>query len=127
MDSGGGAIFLAFIAFAILFTIVGRFMDTDRVNQHVEERGGRLLEKRWTPFGKGWYGDNNRIYTVRYVDRDGNEHQATCKTNLFSGVYWTDDTIVRYGEGHESARSLEDENARLRREIERLKREGASP
>lgn len=101
-------------------------MDSDRVKRYIEERGGQLLKKRWTPFGKGWYGDQNRIYAVRYLDADGNEHQASCKTSIFSGVYWTDDQIVQYAARLERDRSLADENERLRREIERLKRERSS-
>jgi len=120
-------VFIVFIVIAVLFTALSRLSDTDRVKGHIEERGGKLLEKKWTPFGTGWYGDHNRIYTVRYLDRDGNEHQATCKTNILSGVYWTDDEIVRYGESHVTAHSLQEENARLRQEIERLKQGSGEP
>src|SRR5687767_12772414 len=85
------------IILGIVCWIVARAMDGDRVKEYVESRGGKLLEKNWAPFGKGWFGEkNDRIYEVRYVDKDGNEHRATCKTSLWSGVYWTEDRIVRY-------------------------------
>ena len=122
MDSPA-PIFFLFIIVAIVGLMISRVMDSDRVKTHLEQRGGKLLEKRWNPFGRGWYGDNNRIYQVRYRDRDGNEHQAACKTSLFSGVYWTDDEIVQYAKRPERTIPLEEENARLRREIQRLKRE----
>lgn len=117
--------FFVFVTIAAIGLALSRLMDSDRVKNHIEERGGQLLEKRWNPFGTGWYGDNNRIYEVRYLDRDGNEHEATCKTHAFSGVYWTDDNIVRSVKPSESTQSLQEENARLLREIERLKRSPA--
>jgi len=30
---------------------------------------------------------------VVYYDAQGNQHMATCKTSLLSGVYWTEDRI----------------------------------
>lgn len=120
MDSPA-PVLVIFLIVGVVGWMISRVMDSDRVKSYIEERGGQLLEKRWSPFGRGWYGDTNRVYEVRYVDRDGNEHRATCKTSLFSGVYWTDDEIVRRAE-RADARSLEEENARLRQEIERLKR-----
>lgn len=125
MDSG--AVFVVFIIIAVVGWMISRVMDSDRVESYLGERGGQLLEKRWSPFGRGWYGDTNRVYEVRYLDRDGNEHQATCKTSLFSGVYWTDDEIVKYAKRPDAARPLEEENARLRQEIQRLKRGSAPP
>jgi hypothetical protein len=64
---------------------------------------------------------------VRYADRDGNERTAICKTGMFTGVYFTDDQIVRYGGPPElPAQSrmaeLEEENRRLREELERANR-----
>jgi hypothetical protein len=49
----------------------------------------------WAPFGKGWFGEkNDRIYEVVYYDARGDQHWATCKTSLLSGVYWADDRIT---------------------------------
>lgn len=135
-----------FIILAIVIWILGRAMDTDRVKEYIEARGGKLLEKHWAPFGKGWLGEKkDRIYEVRYLDRDGNVHQAACKTSMWSGVYWTEDRIVRYARQSKadepgnrnrsrtswastspgrrpSQASLEEENRRLREENERLRR-----
>jgi hypothetical protein len=111
-------------------------LDHDRVREYVQSRGGRLLEANWAPFGKGWFGEkSDRIYEVRYADADGNEHRASCKTSLFSGVYFTDDRIIRYADdraeedhsddsadGDLQIIALEQENQRLRDELKRLKR-----
>ena len=86
-----------------------------------------MLRANWSPFGPGWFGEkSDRIYRVRYLDADGNEHRAHCKTSMWSGVYFTRDEIVKYADRpNEKAESLEKENRRLREEIERLKRDGA--
>lgn len=98
-------------------------LDRDRVKEYVESRGGTLIESNWTPFGRGWFGERgDRIYTIRYVDRDGNEHEAHCKTKMWSGVYLSDDRIVRHAPRRpDQASALEAENQRLRAELQRLK------
>ena len=134
MDGGVAVIIIVLV---IVVGIVGRLlaggMDHDRVRQYVEARGGRVLDANWAPFGRGWFGEkNDRIYEVRFLDAAGNEHQASCKTSLFSGVYFTEDRIVRHGgpspgvpSNNPHVEALEDENRRLREEIERLKGGGA--
>lgn len=119
------------IGLALGFRLIAGSMDGDRVERYVRERGGRLLEKTWAPFGKGWFGEkDSRIYEVTYLDRDGNTHRATCKTSMFSGVYFTEDTIITYAARSEGAgrpavtEDLAEENRRLRAEIERLRRGG---
>lgn len=116
-----------FVVLAIVIWLFARSMDGDRIEQYIESRGGTLLEKHWAPFGRGWFGEkSDRIYEVRYLDKDGNEHQATCKTSLWSGVYWTEDLIVDYAQppdsGTATLESLQEENRRLREENERLRR-----
>lgn len=123
----GIPIFLGFIALAIVIRLFAGGMDGDRVRAYVEERGGRLLASGWAPFGKGWFGEkSDRIYEVRYLDSDGNEHEASCKTSMFTGVYFTEDRIVRYAqrptqEPQDDSRftELELENRRLRDELKR--------
>ncbi len=74
-----------FIALAIVIRLLAGGMDGGRVRSYIQERGGRLLSSGWAPFGKGWFGEqNDRICEVRYLDRDGHEHEATCKTSLFT-------------------------------------------
>jgi hypothetical protein len=67
---------------------------------------------------------NARIYAVTYEDADGNLHKATCKTSMFAGVYFTEDIIVQRRQrpsNPSDTDSLQDENRRLREEIERLR------
>lgn len=121
-------VFILFVIMALVFRLFAGGMDRDRVRDHIESSGGRLLEKRWAPFGKGWFGEkNDRIYEIRFIDSAGNEHEATCKTSLFSGVYLTGDRIVQYAAPPTPPMapfdSQAEENQRLREEIARLKDE----
>lgn len=120
------------LGLAILFRVVAGSMDHQRIREYVEGRGGRLLSCHWSPFGTGWWGEkSDRIYEVRFRDREGNLHQATCKTSMWTGVYWTEDHISQYAgrrpgqllpaEDRNYVASLEEENRRLREEVERLK------
>jgi hypothetical protein len=71
-----------------------RSLDRQRIDDYIRERGGRVMSITWAPFGKGWFGEkNNRIYEVVYYDAEGSQHFATCKTSLWTGVYWTDDQV----------------------------------
>ncbi|MBL8797438.1 MAG: bZIP transcription factor [Planctomycetia bacterium] len=131
------------IALVIVFRVVAGSLDHQRIRDYVESRGGRLLSCHWSPFGTGWWGEkSDRIYEVSFRDRDGNLHHATCKTSMWTGVYWTEDQITQYGDrqrgrfpvagDHDYIASLEsenrrlmeleDENRRLREEITRLRR-----
>lgn len=112
------------ILVAIVSRVVAGAMDRDRVRKHVEKMGGKLLQCNWSPLGPGWFGDkDNRIYKVRYTDRNGAEHMAYCKTSFWSGVYFTRDKVVQTGTSG-GKKSLVEENQRLREELERLKRGG---
>src|SRR5262249_5126665 len=108
---------------AVVIRLAGGGMDHDRIRRYVEARGGKVIEANWAPFGPGWFGEkSDRIYAVRYLDQDGNEHQAHCKTSMWTGVYFTEDQIVKYAERADRQQaSLEEENRRLREEVERLK------
>jgi hypothetical protein len=114
-----------FIIIAIGIRLAAGGLDHDRVSQYVESRGGKVIEANWEPFGPGWFGEkSDRIYAVRYLDQEGNEHQAHCKTSLWTGVYFTEDRIVKYADRADPQQpSLEEENRRLREELERLRRE----
>lgn len=134
VDGGGNTVAGVFllIPFLLLVAVVVRLaagrMDHDRINWYVEVRGGRVLDSHWSPFGPGWFGEkSDRIYGVRYLDRDGNEHEAHCKTSLWTGVYFTEDRVVKSAErpapAAGPASALEAENQRLREELEQLRRE----
>ncbi len=71
--------------------------DKYRIKRYIEARGGKLIRARWSSFGPGWLGNRNqRFYRIVYRDADGKDHRATCKTSLFSGVYFTGDTVLKY-------------------------------
>lgn len=117
------------IVVAIVIRLAAGGMDHDRIKQYVEERGGKVLDSSWSPFGPGWFGEkSDRLYGVRYLDKDGNEHEAHCKTSMWTGVYLTEDRIVKYAEraappAIQAESDLEAENRRLREELERLRRQ----
>jgi hypothetical protein len=117
----------AVILLALIVRLAAGGMDHDRIREYVESRGGTILRSSWAPFGPGWFGEkSDRIYQVDYLDGDGNQHQAHCKTSMWSGVYFTKDEIVSYAErpaAGEPDSSLEAENRRLREELQRLKRQ----
>lgn len=116
-----------FIVIAIVVRLAAGGMDHDRVKQYVETRGGKVLNSKWSPFGPGWFGEkSDRLYNVRYLDKDGNEHEAHCKTSMWTGVYFTEDRIVNYAEQPapplpKSESALEVENRQLREELERIR------
>ena len=118
-----------FIVVSIAIRLAVGSIDHDRIKHYVDERGGTVLYSHWSPFGPGWFGEqSDRIYGVRYLDKDGNEHEAHCKTSMWTGVYFTEDRIVRYAErstpaSNRTASTLEAENRRLRGELERIRRQ----
>ena len=58
-------LFIGVILFAVLIRLMAGSMDNDRVDEYLRERGGRIIEKRWNPFGKGWFGEkDSRIYEL---------------------------------------------------------------
>jgi hypothetical protein len=129
MESGG--VFLLglvplFIAAIILIRVAAAVLDRGRIQHYVESRGGRFMSAAWAPFGPGWFGGNReRIYLVRFYDHDGNEHEAYVRTSMWAGVYFTEDHVVHPARDPIDERdieSLEEENARLRAELARLKR-----
>ena len=113
---------IGLVGIVVLIRLALGSLDEDRVRQYIQSQGGRLLEKRWNPFGKGWFGsEHERIYEIRYIDSEENEHLATCKTSMFAGVYITEDRIVRSAGDSHAPESLAEENRRLREELARLK------
>jgi hypothetical protein len=115
------------ISLVIFIRLIAGGIDHDRIDEYISERGGRVIEKDWSPFGKGWFGsEHERIYELKYEDKDGNIHQATCKTSMLSGVYFTEDIIIQQS-GKENnidrQTQFELENQMLKKQIEELKRD----
>jgi hypothetical protein len=109
-------------------------VDRGRIRSYVAARGGCAEEIRWDPFGYGWFGDQNRIYRVTYVNRKGNRHVATCKTSVLAGVYWAEDAKVSGDPSPAEPRNtaqdfdeevwrLKEENAQLQNEVERMRQQ----
>jgi hypothetical protein len=114
------------ICIALAFRLLAGSMDRERIRGYVENRGGKVISATWAPFGPGWFGGNKeRIYQVRYIDHDGNVHEAYARTSMWTGVYFTEDQITQHAKtpiDEEEVESLEQENRRLREELARLKR-----
>jgi len=121
MDS----VYIPFIVVLVaVVAIGGRLLsgnlDRTRIRDYLEGQGSQLLDCNWSPFGRGWFGSKEeRIYEITYSDAGGNKHQATCKTSMLSGVYFTEDNIVERGEREDPD---ETEVERLRRENAEMKR-----
>ena len=125
------ALVAIFIAAAIAIRLAAGMFDHSRIAGYIQSRGGKVLSCHWWPFGPGWFGEKrDRIYDVTYLDAEGNQHRAACKTSFMSGVYFTQDTIVAGSQRRfdsppvdRTVLELAEENRQLRAELARLKRE----
>ena len=80
------------IALAVGWRILADHLDRSRIRNEIAARGGEVLDIRWSPFGRGWFGErSNRIYEVTYRTTNGKTLTATCKTSLFAGIFWSGD------------------------------------
>lgn len=79
------------ILVAVGIRLMMHFIDKARIRKEVESRGAQTLSISWNPFAKGWFGERGeRHYDVAFRDRSGQTISTTCKTSLFTGVYWAD-------------------------------------
>jgi hypothetical protein len=95
-----------------------------RIAQYVEERGGRVIA--WKDLGPLHSG----LSEVRYRDHEGNIHESLAHFGMFAGVSLTENRIVHRATRPVDERELElleEENARLRAENERLRRGNRDP
>jgi hypothetical protein len=105
------------IGLTVVIRLVAGSFDGDRVEQHIRDMGGELIDRSWDPFGPGWFGEkDSRIYQIVYRDRDGSLHRAHVKTSMMSGVYLTNDQLIEDA----SLGSVETEKQRLRRRLAEL-------
>lgn len=111
--------FGSLIAVAVVIRLLAGSFDGDRVAAYIRGLGGELVERRWDPFGPGWFGEKDaRIYAIIYRDRDGALHRAHVKTSMLSGVYLTNDRLV----DAPVVSSVDAEKARLRARLAELER-----
>ncbi|PQO39259.1 hypothetical protein C5Y96_05220 [Blastopirellula marina] len=95
----GDIIVLVIAAFALVVGICLRLLsgklDRRRVEYFVNGRGDKLLSIQWAPFGPWALGERSGVYQIRYLDKEGCEHQAYVKTSLINGVWFSEDRIIR--------------------------------
>jgi hypothetical protein len=76
---------------AIAIRVAMHFVDKSRIKEEVESHRGRVVSISWNPFGRGWFFEKGeRHYNVTYVDQSGQTISTSCKTSLFTGVYWAE-------------------------------------
>lgn len=79
------------LSLSLVVRVAMHFVDKSRIKDEVESKGGRIISISWNPFARGWFFEKNeRHYDVTYVDRSGATVSTTCKTSLFTGVYWAE-------------------------------------
>ena len=112
-----------FAIFIIIRLIAGK-INHARIREYIQSRGGSVTSIEWAPFGPGWFAEKSQaIYHVRYVDKLGAHHDSYCKTSLWTGVYFTEDVITKGSPiVKKKGDDLQEENRRLREELEALKR-----
>jgi hypothetical protein len=126
MPAGGVVLLVVAVLFLIVvIRLIAGGADDGRIRQYIASRGGVVQSIQWQPFGRGWFGEkNDRIYLVTYTDSSGDVHEASCKTSLFSGVYLSEDRLIKQSRRAEPEEDLRAENERLREELRRLRGEG---
>ena len=119
----GISVFIIIAVVATIIRLMAGSLDGERVEAYIRKNGWKLVDKSWDPFGPGWFGEKDaRIYQVVYEDRHGDLHKAHAKTSMLSGVYLTNDHIVKEAASPDvdSSQSLQAENERLKERIREL-------
>jgi hypothetical protein len=89
MSDLSSVFYLALIAAIGIFAlVVSPKLDRNRIRENIEEHGGKVLEisKVWE-----WTRHYDRCYEVSYLTPRGKSVNATCRTNMWRGVYWIND------------------------------------
>ena len=65
--------------------VVAPKLDRDRIRENIEDHGGEVIEivRAWE-----WGRHYDRCYDVSYMTAHGKRVNATCRTNMWRGVYW---------------------------------------
>jgi hypothetical protein len=79
---------IVLVAIAIFAFVVTPKLDRDRIREHIEGHGGKVIEilRVW-----GWGSRYDRAYKVSYATARGKRVTATCRTSMWRGVYWVND------------------------------------
>lgn len=85
-DMGPSILFVALVIF-IVFVIAG--LDRQRIREHIETHGGKVIEisRNWFTWGSG----SARTYGVTYLTSKGERITASCMTTMMRGVQWLND------------------------------------
>ncbi len=90
-NSVNPTVFLVVLAFWLGLRLIKDRLDRTRITDYVKESDGTIIRISWSPLGRGWFGEkSDRIYEVTYRTSKGKTVTSTCKTSMFTGVYWTD-------------------------------------
>lgn len=82
-------ILIVVVPAAIVYRVLAGRADRDRIQEDIESRGGKVLDIDQNLFAPGWFwSGNQRGYDVKYETTDGKVINSTCRTSMFSGVYW---------------------------------------
>ena len=89
--STSGPIFFVVLAsaFVIFVLFVVPSLDRQRIRDHIESHGGKVIEMVRDWFA--WGSRSARTYDVTYVTSKGERITATCMTSMMSGVQWVSD------------------------------------
>ncbi len=87
---GDWRLLLLMIPVAVIAWWIAKQMDVARITHYGKERGWQFLEISYESRA-----EEERRYSVRYLDEEGNIHTAICKTSLGTGVFFTDDQKIR--------------------------------
>lgn len=125
LDPVSGTFVFLMIAFIFAVRLVAGFLDKQRIEAEIVEKGGEVHSIRWTPFAKGWLGSKNeRLYQAFWTDSSGVRHSATVKTAMLAGNYFADSSSSSSPKNSADRQAdLQTENQRLRQEVDRLRGE----
>ena len=89
MSDPSSVLYVVFLVGVVLFGfIVPPKLDRDRIRENIEGYDGKVIEisRVWE-----WTRHYDRCYDVSYLTARGRRVNATCRTNMWRGVYWVND------------------------------------
>lgn len=89
MDAPSVLLYITIVIVVMIFGwVVVPTLDRNRIRENIEKHGGKVVEitRVW-----GWNTRNDRAYEISYMTARGKQVKATCRTNMWRGVYWVND------------------------------------